>query len=271
MKKLSLLLGLTLSFTVGYAQSSGQNHRIYNTPESKTPVVLTKLGTDPQFLTLRNLKTSDEVYDKIKAMSSNAKYRNEMNGLLTSLGYSGINDPSFDRSDIKAADVPFGAMGMLGSGGHTYKYSMIAVPNQPAMKAWYIAPANGDEGLYFMSACGNAFHYANAARVVERERVVKEYVQAEPAKLKVNVYARYKGDDCISWCDDCDVPGFADAPKEQKVLLAEEKIVEIPTGGSSYPVKNVYIDVDKKTFKRIRYAPDNNTGWIPDDAYAGTK
>jgi hypothetical protein len=222
---------------------------------------------------LRNLKTSDEVYEKIKAMGSNAKYRTEMNNLLTSLGYTGVNDPAFDRNDVKTADIPFGAMGMLGSGGNTYKYSMIAVPGKPAMKAWYISPADNGDGLYVMSVCGNAFHYANAGRVVERERVVKEYVQSEPAKLKVNVYARYKGDDCVSWCDDCDVPGFASAPKEQTVLLSEEEIVEIPTGGSSAPVKNVYIDVDKKTFKRIRYAPaeNENTGWVPDDAYAGTK
>lgn len=274
MKKLSLLLGLTLSFTAAFAQhNSANSHRIFTVPENKTPVVITKLGTDPQFIPMRNLATADQAYAKLKELANNAKYRAEINNLMMSLGYSGVNDPDFDRSDIKSAEIPFGAIGMLGSGGNTYKYSMIAVPNQPTMKAWYISPAGSGDGLYVMSACGNAFHYSNAARVMERERIVKEYIQPEPAKLKLNVYARYKGEDCISWCNDCDVPGYAGASStEQKILLAEEEITEIPAGGS-YPVKNVYIDVDKKTFKRIRYAPadSESTGWVPDNSYVGSK
>jgi hypothetical protein len=258
MKKLSLLLLLLLGYGMSFAQENCSNtHRIYRVPSGKTPKVITKLGTAPQFTTLRHLNSADEVYNRMKALGNNAKYRNEINSLMMSLGYTGVNDPKFDRSDVKRMDVPFGAIGMLGGAGNSYEHAMIAVPNKPTVKAWHITPAHDGCGLYVMSDCGNAFHYANPGGVMERERIVKEYVNPGPAKLKVNVYARYREKEDCEWCGNCDIPGSRATVKENKLLLAEEEITEIPVGGSDYPVKNVYIDVDKKTFKRIKHTPED--------------
>lgn len=269
MKKLTLLLALAASNIAAFAQEDCNNpHRIFRVPGGKTPAVVTKLGTNPQFATLRHASGEGDIYNKMKALGNNAKYRNEINSLLMSLGYTGVNDPAFDRSDVHAADVPFGAIGMLGDGGHNYRYSMIAVPGQPTVKAWRIDAANDGCDLYVMSDCGNAFYHSNA-QVMERERIVtvREHPEGN-AKQKLKVYARYRDTDDCTWCGECDIPGAGNV-KERKILLAEEvQVLPVTTDENGYEVKNVYIDVDKKTFKRLKYEPvQGNEGWER-DAYA---
>ncbi len=240
-----------------YAQNCGSPHTIFREPTDKTPAVIEKIGTAPQFEPLRHLTSSAQVYSQLKAMANDKDYGTEVNNLFNALGYNGVNDPAFGPDDVKAEQLPFGAMGMLGSAGNTYKYSMLAVPGQTKVDAWHITAANAGCDLYFVSECGNAFHYSNkpteavAAAVVVKEKVVKDY--SGTGKVKVKVYARYQEEAPCTWCTSCATPddGYM---VEQTALIAEEEIDRIPVADddSGYPVKKLYVDVDKKTFKKVK-------------------
>lgn len=241
-----LMVGMAAS-----AQSWNRNHNIYKMPATGTPKVITKLGTDPQFQSLRRVSDKDVILHNFKELGNNGRYKNEINSLFVSIGYNGVNDPSFGPEDLTATEVPFGAIGMLGNGSNNYQYCMIAIPNQPAVKCWKVKAANSNPDLYFMSECGNAFYYANAPqeRIVIRE-VVKPVEQAGTAKLKVKVYARYTKEDQCNCCEATDDAWVY----EEKALLAEDIIEPIPVtaGEDNIPVKKIYIDVEKAAFRKIK-------------------
>jgi len=236
--------------TVASAQCENW-HIIFKVPHG-TPKVITKLGTAPQFPTLRNLGSNSQVYAKIQAMK-NTRYEKEMNGLLRAVGYSGINDASFTEDDVVKTEIPFGAQGMLGDINHHYEYSIIVVQNQRNITGWMIKPKYGNDcPVYFMTTCGNAFHFTNP--VPPPCPPAEQVPVSAMAKVKVKVYARYKDQEYCDWCTDgCSVGELSDI-EEHKTMLAVEKIDNIPTAppGANYPVKKIYVDVDKKTWKKIQ-------------------
>lgn len=251
MKKFALIFMIGISSLAVNAQNA--SHQILQMPADKTPATVTVLGRDPQFPPLRHLDNAGQVYDQLKAMGDNPMYSSEVNGLFNAMGYNGVADPAFDRNDVTAANLPYGAIGMMGNGKNTYKYSIVMLPNQSTTNAWRVAAKNSGSDLYFLAECGNAFNYSNPERVsvVERETVVKDY--SGKGKMKVRVLARTKGGEC-SWCSRCkDV-------ETETVVLSEENVDDIPvaTDGAAYPVKTIYLDVDRKTFKKIK-AGDMNT------------
>jgi hypothetical protein len=248
MKKFALIFMIGITSLAANAQSTTNSHVIFNVPTDRTPATVTVLGRDPQFPALRHLRDAGQVYDQIKALASNPMYSSELNALFTSLGYNGANDPDFDRNDVQSASLPYGAIGVMGDGDNNYKYSILMLPNQSTIPAWVVDAKNNGTDLYFLSACGNSFNYANPERVsvVERETVVTDF--SGKGKMKVRLMARAKNEDC-SWCKKCD-----DIDGTETVLLSEENIDDIPvaTEGSAYPVKTLYIDVDRKTLKKIQ-------------------
>lgn len=264
MKKIALMLTFILGAQYVFAQDNSDmagnssdtkyKAKIYDVPQGKTPSTVTRLGTAPQFTSLRKLKTKDDVYTKIKAQSSNA----EMNNLFIGMGYAGgVNDPAFDANDIQSAQLPYGAMGMMGSRGNTYKYVILVPEGQTTVDAWEVKAPNTGKDVYFFNACGNAFYYSNppATAAAPEVRVVEKYVKdySGYANVKVKVYARNKESEPCSWCGNC-----TDYSTET-VLLSDEDISQIPVTreGTDVPVKNVYIDVDKKTFKKIKAKEEN--------------
>lgn len=250
MKHLCLIVLLAFSCSTVYAQGRCENNRhiIFKVPGG-TPKVITKLGTAPQFPTLRNLGSNTQVYANIKAMK-NTRYEREMNSLLRSLGYNGISDPSFTADDIQRQDIPFGAQGMLGDAAHHYQYSIIVVQNQRNITGWMIQSKNSGEcPIYFMTTCGNAFHFTEPYPTVVQPPCPEPYT----AKVKVKVFARYKDKEYCDWCTDGCQVGELSGVEVHKTMLASEKIDDIPAlpPGSNYPVKVVYVDVDKRTWKKL--------------------
>lgn len=262
MKRLYLLV-LLFSSLSGIAQSKcAGKHRIFDAPQAKVPAIITKLGMAPQFHPLRHLKTTDEMYKNLKALATNAAYKEEINALFTAIGYVGVSDPDFTIQDVNPAQIPFGAIGMLGGDKHKYYYKLIALTNLPYAKGWKISGNDGHCDLYFMDECGNAFNYMNNVqpeeRIVYREKeVIKEVPKiiekcTGSAKVNVKLYARYYAK------DDCAVneDGYNRCnPKmvAYKELISEENLKPIPyTGPNAKPVvEKIYIDVDKATFKRL--------------------
>ncbi len=249
MKKGILLCLLALQYLVATAQSPcTDKHRIFNVPKDKTPAVITKLGVSPQFVPLRHVTDKNVYFKNLKALANDAKYKDEINALFTAIGYKGVSDPAFTIDRLESTTLPFGAIGMLGDGKHNYIYSLLALTNQRNIPCWVVRPATKGCTLYIMNECGNAFYYANP----NTETIT--YVERcnGTAKLKVKVYARYYSkEDCE--CNDCEGTTYV-KEIDESALLATEKVENIPVlpAKASYPVKKIYIDVDKATFKRIK-------------------
>lgn len=247
MKKIALMFMIGLGSLTAFAQTTS-THAIYQVPTDKTPATVTVLGRDPQFSPLRHLTDAGQVYDQLKAMGDNAAYSSEINSLFQSMGYTGVADPDFGREDVQSATLPYGAVGIMGDGNNDYKYAILMLPNQTSVPAWVVDAKNNGTDLYFLAACGNSFNYLNPERVsvVEKETVIKDY--SGKGKMKVRVVARTNNKEC-SWCNGC-----GDIDDNETVLLSEENVDDIPlaTEGSTYPVKTLYIDVDKKTFKKMQ-------------------
>ena len=248
MKKFALIFMIGINSLAALAQST-TNHVIFTVPTDKTPATVTVLGRDPQFPALRHLNDAGQVYDQLRALADNPMYASELNALFNSLGYEGgVMDSDFERGDVQSASLPYGAIGVMGDGDKNYRYAMLTLPNQTSVPAWVIDGDDTDKDLYFLSACGNSFHYANPERVsvVERETVITDF--SGKGKMKVRVVARAKDQEC-AWCKKCD-----DMDGTETVLLSEENIDDIPvaTQDAAYPVKTVYIDVDRKTLKKMQ-------------------
>lgn len=247
--KTGLLLLLFFIQVTSYAQPDCHNpHHIFFVPKDKTPKVVTKLGTDPQFAIMCNLNNADMFYKNLQSLAEIRQFRDEINSLFRAIGYSeGVKDPRFTRDKVWAEGLPFGAIGMLGDGKNKYTYSLLALPGETTIKAWHVKALTGCD-LYFMNRCGNAFYYANPPAA--SQIVAFEEENPGKAKLKLKVIARYDGREyCV--CNDCENTDFVKGDVE-KAVLAEQKVDNIPvTTGDDYPVKKIYIDVDKRTFKRI--------------------
>lgn len=248
MKKAILLLVAALQSIAAFAQPACTNqHRIFKVPPGKTPTIVTKLGSNPQFAIMCNVLDGDQQFKNMKALAEIPKYKKEINELFQSMGYTGVSDPRFTRDKLSAANLPFGAQGMLGDGNHKYVYSLLALPGEKTIRGWRVEALEGCD-LYFMSKCGNAFYYTNPPQVQE---VVKYIERDDNARLKVKVYARYDGEELCT-CNDCCGTTFTKG-EVHKALIVNEEIENIPviTTGN-YPVKTVFIDVDKATYKKIK-------------------
>ncbi len=261
MKRLSLLILLFASLTSMAQSPCAGKHRIFDVPSGTVPKIITKLGTAPQFHPLRHNKTTAEYFKNLKNLVNDKNYKDEINALFTAIGYNGVSDPAFTIEDVTPAQIPFGAIGMLGGGHHHYVYNLIALTNQPYAKGWKITRKSGDCDLYFMDECGNAFNYVNQCKpseekvvekvkVVEKEKIIEKCTGT--AKVKVEVYARYYSkDDCATYEDGYDKCN----PKmvAHEALVTEQLIEPIPITAKNAepPVQKMYLTVDKNTYKKL--------------------
>jgi hypothetical protein len=240
---------------VEYKSNTSTSTSIYEVPDGQTPVAVQRIGVYPQFPALCNKPSAEEWYSGAKALSSDPRYGAQLNNLFIGMGYTGLDDPNFDAADVTLEPVPFGAMGMMGGRGNKYKYSIITVPNEQNVTAFKVKSKDEGKDLYFFAGCGNAFFYNNqpTAKVqyIDREKVVKDY--SGYANVKVKVYARHRQTETCAWCSKCEDLG------EETVLLSDEDINQIPVvrEGTEAPVKKVYVDVDKATFKKIKASEEN--------------
>ena len=133
------------------------NHPAYRIP-SASPHVVQTLGTHPQFGSLANYNTPKEVYFQLKALYQLDQNGNaaELDRLWKAMGYQFFNDPEFDETDVSVVDYANTERGMLGEGGHNYRYSVVMPKKGDTFRAYKIhAPANCD--LAILEACGNIF------------------------------------------------------------------------------------------------------------------
>ncbi|AWV99232.1 DNA gyrase inhibitor YacG [Arcticibacterium luteifluviistationis] len=122
--------------------------------EGSAPVILNRLGTNPQFGRIRR-HTSASAYAHLKAVKRRSKRNGaELDRLLRTLGYSGSEDPEFDKDDITPVIVPAGSVGWMGSGSKKY----IKAQFGKDFEGYKIFVKEGPCFVYIMKTCGNIFY-----------------------------------------------------------------------------------------------------------------
>ncbi len=154
---------------LGYAQqnpTAGQQqlnpcntlpYKVFQGNADRTPVVLNRLGTSPQFGEIPS-HTAQSAYNHLKRVYQRNQrgIKKEMDDLLIALGYTGFNDPAFTVSSITPETLQKGATGWMGAyaRGHKYVWSILGRD----FETFKIKAKTGDCYIYVMKKCGNAFH-----------------------------------------------------------------------------------------------------------------
>ena len=160
MKRLILISGSIVITSAAMAQTGSALYQFDNAGAAKE---VRPLGSAPEFPFLRNMATAHQVYMAMKQHANdNTASMREMNNLLMQEGYAnGAKD--LQETDISQAYIKPGTEGNMGSRGYTYAYTRLA--GDPAtFRAWKIAAknnSNGNEAVYFLAKCGNAFFPKN--------------------------------------------------------------------------------------------------------------
>lgn len=144
-------------------QSCTGKHIVFNSPTNRSPKRLSRLGTNPQFGTLKNYTTTQEVYDHLKrAYVENDKGNAaELDKLWKAMGYKGFNDVTYTLDKVTPLYYDAGFTGMLGAGGNTYLYAKVADGTDQKFKGYKITSVNGCD-VTIMEICGNAFYPQNS-------------------------------------------------------------------------------------------------------------
>ena len=140
-------------------QSCSGKHIVFNAPTNRSPKNLPRLGSNPQFETLRNYTTTQEVYDHLKRiyLENNKGNAAELDKLWKAMGFKGFNDMSFTVDKVNPVIYDAGVSGMLGAGGNSYLYASIAPGTDQKFKGYKITSVNGCD-ITIMEICGNAFY-----------------------------------------------------------------------------------------------------------------
>ena len=121
--KSKLISVLTLAFLLpmlGIAQQRDSpcnllSYSIFKGDPGKTPIVLKRLGTSPQFGEIPK-HTGVSAYNHLKAVyRKNKGSRKEIDDLLKALGFTGFNDPSFSSKNLIPEILPTGTIGWMGA------------------------------------------------------------------------------------------------------------------------------------------------------------
>jgi uncharacterized protein YegP (UPF0339 family) len=138
---------------------TGNDNALFNIDANKTPKVLTKLGTSPEFGSLHGL-TATEVYDRMARWhKKHASSRKFLDDAFKSMGYTnGFADAKADM--FSEALVPTGTTGNMGYGAEKHKtiYATLSPVSDRDLQAFRIKSANGCD-LHFMKTCGNHFYF----------------------------------------------------------------------------------------------------------------
>lgn len=149
-------------YTVTYSESStdfSDRHVLFRAPKGRTPKRLSRLGSNPQFGTLRFYTTTQEVYDHLNRAYEEDDKGNaaELDKLWRAMGYTGFKDERYTVEDLTPVYYQPGVVGMLGAGGNTYLYAKIYNNGTGnPLKGYQVNAPDGND-ITIMEICGNAF------------------------------------------------------------------------------------------------------------------
>lgn len=151
-------------------------YKVFQGNADRTPVVLNKLGTSPQFGEIPR-HTAQSAFDHLKRVykKNQRGIKKEIDDLLIALGYTGVNDPAFTVGSLNPEILPKGSTGWMGAYAKGHKYSWSILGNN--FETFKLRAKTGDCYIYIMKKCGNAFYipvYVPAVPVVEPTRIVEQ-------------------------------------------------------------------------------------------------
>lgn len=187
--------------TTGICNCEGL-HPIFKVPSNQNPLVIPHLGTNPQFGTLRFLKSTQEVYDHLHKRYDNNQGGDaaELDKLWKAMGYTGFKDPTFKVAQLTMTYYDGGITGMLGAGGHTYHFSTIAPGQDIKLKAYIVEAKGNNCAISIMETCGNAFFIGCEVNCTYQSCSV---VMPKVQKSKPYQYTVYRNDSCfVRICND---------------------------------------------------------------------
>ncbi|WP_131458312.1 hypothetical protein [Jiulongibacter sediminis] len=123
-------------------------------PQGAKPKVLNRLGTNPQFGRIRR-HTAASAYSHLKGVKRRSRKNGaELDRLLQTLGYTGVDDPEFGADDITPVVVSAGEVGWMGSGSDKYFKAEFGRD----FEGFKIFVKDGPCFVYIMKTCGNIFY-----------------------------------------------------------------------------------------------------------------
>jgi hypothetical protein len=168
MKK-TLILAAAFLLTIGFSTvSNGQGtvpcvekvntffHEdvVTTMPHGAAPKVLNRLGSNPQFGFIKK-HTAASAYAHLKSVKRKSKRHGaELDRLLQTLGYTGIDDKSFNKDAITPVIVPAGSVGWMGSGSTKYFKAQFGKD----FEGFKLNVKDGPCFIYIMKTCGNIFY-----------------------------------------------------------------------------------------------------------------
>ena len=138
---------------------SGNENPVFNIPVGKTPKVLTRLGTNPEFGNSHSLDANG-FYEKLKKAHATSKRDREfLDGIFRGLGYSSFADAQSYM--FSSTTLQSGVTGNLGySKAHKTLYATISPTDAKDLEAFRISGGNGCS-IHFMKTCGNHMFFCN--------------------------------------------------------------------------------------------------------------
>jgi uncharacterized protein YegP (UPF0339 family) len=139
------------------AEKARVGNRLFANPNCPSPRELTRLGTNPEFGSLRGLD-AQAVYTKFKkAYDSSRTHKRFLDNMMRGMGYP-EGFAALTPTMISSATVPSGTTGNMGSGrNHSTTCCTLNVSGQD-LEAFRIKAAYGND-VYFMKTCGNHFYF----------------------------------------------------------------------------------------------------------------
>jgi len=195
-------------------QDFSNRHVLFRVPSS-APRTLPRLGTNPQFGTLKNYTTTQEVYDHLNAAYKTNEKGNaaELDKLWRSMGYSGFKDASYTVEDLNPVYYDPGVVGVIGAGGNSYLYAKIFNNGTGKPLKGYKVNAPDGNSITIMEICGNAFYQPTKVTRPSGYTVIsKKACKINEDLTDKTVSAFINDGKCyLRICDK--VPGSSDAPK----------------------------------------------------------
>ncbi len=138
---------------------TGNENPIFNIPVNRSPKVLTKLGTNPEFGDSHGL-SGTAFFNKLRSRyDNNPLDKRFLDRLFKSMGYYSFQDAS--PLMFSEVELPYGIVGNIGySKAHKTLYAQINAKSNRDLKAFRIQSANGCD-VHFMKTCGNHMFFCN--------------------------------------------------------------------------------------------------------------
>jgi hypothetical protein len=149
----------SVTYSTTTARDYSGRHILFRAPKGQQPKRLSRLGSNPQFETLRFYTTTQEVYDHLHRIYGENKKGNaaELDNLWRAMGYTGFKDARYTVEDVTPVYHDPGVVGMLGAGGHSYLYAKVYNNGTGKPLKGYRMTAPDGNDITIMEICGNAF------------------------------------------------------------------------------------------------------------------